>query len=258
MKEKLKRFNKISNYKIIALCVLLIAGVMYYYEEIRAAEIERVPTVEVVVLKNDVAENTVITEEMVSKELRYLDKYTKDANIVKAVVDIVGKRTRVPLYKGELISSDRLLVNDSSMDEQSKRKISLQVNEIDRALGLKKGDFIDIWATPIVSELDQNYISTYKVFEKVQIIEIVNTNKQIIDPNKEYENIENKVPLYVIVQLNDEEMKTLHDIDKAFLSIKFAKHRENELYTIAEEEIQEQINEEPKAEVGEENGQGNN
>ncbi|MDD4805027.1 MAG: SAF domain-containing protein [Candidatus Pacebacteria bacterium] len=258
MKEKFKKFNKISNYKIVALCVLLIAGVMYYYEEIRAAEIERVPTVEVVVLKNNVAENTVITEEMVSKELRYLDKYTKDANIIKVVEDIVGKRTRVPLYKGELISGDRLLVNDSSMDEQGKTKISLQINEVDRSLGLKKGEFIDIWASPIVSELDPGYIPAYKVFDKVQIIEIVNTNKQIIDPNKEYENIENKVPLYVVVQLNDKEIKILHDIDKTFLSTRFAKYKENELYTIADKKLQEQINEEPKAEAGEENGQGNN
>lgn len=258
MKEKFKKFNKFSNYKIVTLCVLLIAGVMYYYEEIRSAEIEKVPTMEVVVLKKDVVENTVITEEMVSKELRYQDKYMKDANIVRNTDEIVGKRTRVPLHKGELISNNRLLENDSFMDEQDKTKVSLQVNEIDRALDLKKGDFIDIWATPNVTELDSGYIPTYKVFEKVKILEIINANKQIIDENKVYENVESEVTLYVIVQLSDEEIETLYDIDKNYLNIKFSKYKDNELYAVEDKKIEEQISEETKAEAGEKDGQGAN
>lgn len=259
MKERLKKFNRISNYKIVAICVLLIAVMMYYYEEVREEEVV-IPTQQVIVLKNDIPENTVITEAMLSKETRIEDEFVKKADIVKTIDDVLGKRTRVPLYEGELISNKRLLVNDDSANEVGKTKISLQINEIDRALGLMKGDFIDVWVCPIVPEVDTvNYTETYKLFEKVQIIEVINNDKQVIDKNEDYKDFESAIALYAIIQLTDEEIIELQDVDKAVSTIKFSKYKENELYSIVSEQIEEnQANEELQKEAGEDNGQKTN
>jgi hypothetical protein len=264
MKERLRKFNKVSNFKILALCVLLIAGIMYYYEEVRAVEIERVPTVEVVVLRNDVSENAVITEEMVSLELRYSDRYLKEADVARKVEDVVGKRTRVPLYGGELISSGRLLEDSDCMDKPG-TEISLQIGEIERALNIKKGDYIDIWATAIVSELNPSFVPTYKVFEKVRVSEIVNSGMRVIDASEEFADVDDVVPLYLVIKLDDEDIVAFYNIDRDVSSIKFSKYSENEYYSISDkidrsfdEGLEEKIGEEEntEVEVGDEDEQG--
>ena len=271
MKERLRKFNKISNFKILAVCVLLVAGIMYYYEEVRVVEKIELPTVEVVVPKSDIRAGTILSKDMFVIEKRYEDYVLKQGSIATNLDDVVGKRSGVPLYKGEMVSNERLLMVGGSIDKIG-AGISLKINEIDRALNLEKGDFIDIWAVPVVSGLDANYIPTYKVFEKVQVDEIVNMDLQIIDGNEESGDAHSTVPLYITLQLDDREVAKLYDIDMAYSDIRFAKYDESRLYNIMVEKTAEPIivdeslellesvgdEENVDAEVGEEYGQGVN
>jgi len=242
MKEKLKKFAKISNYKILAICVLIIIGVVYYYEDYKEIKIE-IPTKDVIVFTVDIPENTVIEKEMLTIEKRYKEDVLKESNIVTSFDEVVGKRTKVPVFKGETINNDRLLVNQDFMnDKENKKEISFQINDIDKALNINKGDFIDIWREPI--DMKSGAIPE-KVFSKLQIVEVVNINKQIIDENKENTNIintdvEEQIASYIILTLTDMQIDALYNIDKTLNNIKIAKYKENDFYKIINEVTKEQ------------------
>jgi hypothetical protein len=271
MKERLRKFNKISNFKILALCVLMVVGIMYYYEEVRIVEKIELPTVEVVVPKSDIPAGAILSREMFVIERRYEDYVLKQGSVATTLDEVVGKRAGVPLYKGEMVSSERLLMIGGSVNKKG-AGIAFKINEVDRALNLKKGDFIDIWAVPVVSGLDANYVPAYKVFEKVQIDEIVNMDLQIIDDSKENVDANSIIPLYIILQLDDKEVVKFYDIDMAYSGIRFARYDESRIYNIMNEKMSEPImveeslgliesvgdEEKADAEVGEGYGQGVN
>lgn len=249
MKERLKKFNKISNYKILAVCVLLIVGIMYYYEEIKEPDI-KLPSQQVAVLVADVPANTVIKESMVVVERRFEDKFLKESNIAKSVEEVVGKRTRVPLFKGELINNDRLLINQDYMDESiDKRQISFQINDIDQALNLKKGDFVDVW---VIRNNIESIETTRKLFEKLQVVEVVNTNKVIIGNDEK--DKEETIATYVVLQLDDKGIEELFSIDKNLNDVKISRYKENEQFALLAEKIEVQAEEKE----GETNEQGAN
>jgi len=249
MKEKLKKFNKVSNYKILAVCVLLIVGIMYYYEEIKEPDI-KLPSQQVAVLVADVPANTVIEESMVVVERRFEDKFLKESNIAKSAEEVVGKRTRVPLFKGELINNDRLLVNQEYMDESiDKRQISFQINDIDQALNLNKGDFVDVW---VIRNNIESLETTRKLFEKLQVVEVVNTNKVIIGNDEK--DKEETIATYVVLQLDDKGIEELFSIDKNLNEVKISRYKENEQFALVAEKIEVQAEEKE----GETNEQGAN
>jgi len=249
MKEKLKKFNKVSNYKILAVCVLLIVGIMYYYEEIKEPDI-KLPSQQVAVLVADVPANTVIEESMVVVERRFEDKFLKESNIAKSAEEVVGKRTRVPLFKGELINNDRLLVNQEYMDESiDKRQISFQINDIDQALNLNKGDFVDVW---VIRNNIESLETTRKLFEKLQVVEVVNTNKVIIGNDEK--DKEETIATYVVLQLDDKGIEELFSIDKNLNEVKISRYKENEQVALVAEKIEVQAEEKE----GETNEQGAN
>lgn len=249
MKEKLKKFNKVSNYKILAVCVLLIVGIMYYYEEIKEPDI-KLPSQQVAVLVADVPANTVIEESMVVVERRFEDKFLKESDIAKSAEEVVGKRTRVPLFKGELINNDRLLVNQEYMDESiDKRQISFQINDIDQALNLNKGDFVDVW---VIRNNIESLETTRKLFEKLQVVEVVNTNKVIIASDEK--DKEETIATYVVLQLDDKGIEELFSIDKNLNEVKISRYKENEQFALVTEKIEVQAEEKE----GETNEQGAN
>ena len=233
MKEKFRKINKISNFKVLAICMIIVGLVMYYYEEVEEVDV-KLPSQEVVVLKDNVPENIVIEENMISIERRFEDKFLKDGNIVKSYNEIVGKRTKVPLYEGELINRDRLLDNQEYMDEDSsQRQISFPISDIDQALNLKKGDYMDLW---IIPKSEESKLNTNKIFEKLQIIEIVNTDKQIINDGEKSESSE--LAIYVVLQLTDEQIAELFSIDTDYNEIKISKYKENDYYSIVNEKFE--------------------
>ncbi len=254
MKERLKKINKISNFKVFAICIIAIVLVMYYYEEIKEPDI-KLPSQQVAVLVADVPANTVIEESMVVVERRFEDKFLKESNIAKSAEEVVGKRTRVPLFKGELINNDRLLVNQEYMDESiDKRQISFQINDIDQALNLEKGDFVDVW---VIRNNNESLETTRKLFEKLQAVEVVNTNKVIIgneEKDKEEKDKEETIATYIVLQLDDKGIEELFSIDKNLNDIKISRYKENEQFALAAEKVEVQAEEKE----GETNEQGAN
>ncbi|MGD9568160.1 MAG: SAF domain-containing protein [Sedimentibacter sp.] len=249
MKERLKKINKISNFKVFAICIIAIVLVMYYYEEIKEPDI-KLPSQQVAVLVADVPANTVIDASMVVVERRFEDKFLKESNIAKSAEEVVGKRTKVPLFKGELINNDRLLVNQGYMDESiDKRQISFQINDIDQALNLKKGDFVDVW---VIRNNIESLEITRKLFEKLQVVEVVNTNKVIIGNDEK--DKEETIATYVVLQLDDKGIEELFSIDKNFNDVKISRYKENEQFALVAEKVEVQA----EKKEGETNEQGAN
>lgn len=249
MKDKLKKFAKISNYKILALCVLVIIAVIYYYEDYREVEVH-IPTKEVVVLKDDVPENTVIDRDMLVLEQRYEEDILKQSNIAISFDDVVGKRTLVPLYKGEIIKKDRLIINEEYMNNKTiKTEISFQLNEIDKALNLQKGDYIDIWIEPIDREM-----LPQKLFSKLRIKEVINVNKELIEEDKEYTENEEKIASFIILELTDLEIENLYNIDKKNNNIRIARYADEYFYNIVNQVIKEKTMVEEVGDLVEEKG----
>lgn len=233
MIEKLKKFTKISNYKILALCILVIIGVIYYYEDLREIEIE-IPKNDVVVFKEDVTENTIIKEDMLILEQRYAEDIMKEKNIATAFDEVIGMRTKVPIYKGEAINKERLILNDNNTNSGTlKTDVPFQVNDTDRALNLKKGDYIDIWIEPI--DIKSGLIPE-KLFSKIPVKEAVNTHKEAIDKNKEYEDIDGKIASYVILSLSDIQIDKLYSVDKTLSNIRIARYSETDFYNIVNQQ----------------------
>lgn len=241
MKEKLRKFAKISNYKILAICLLLIVGIMYYYENIKDVSSE-IPTKNVIVVKENIPENTVIEKEMLALDKRYEADATKEIGIAITLEEIVGKRTIVPLYKGETIKNERITENKEYMNEDiNKKQISFQVNEIDQALNLKNGEFIDMWVVPINFETGE---ISKKIFEKLQIVEVVNTNKKIINENSnsKEKNKEDSLATYIVLQLTDEQLHKLYDTDMALNSLKLSRYKKNNSYDLIKEKLDVKVN----------------
>lgn len=241
MKEKLKKFAKISNYKIIALCIVVIIAVIYYYEDFKEVEVT-IPMKDVVVLINDIPENTIVKQEMVTLERRYQEDVLKEGNIAISFNEVVGKRTKVPLYKGELIKVDRLIINEEHMNGVNlKTDIAFQLNDTDRALNLKKGNYIDIWLEP--TDL-KSEILPQKIFKKLRIKETVNQNKEEIDKEKESSDAERKIASYIIISLTDFEIDTLYNIDKTINNIRIARYSEEDFYNVVNQVLINQTNNE--------------
>lgn len=255
MIEKLKKFTKISNYKIIAFCLLLIIGIIYYYEDFKEVDVE-IPMQEVIVFKEDVPENIIIKNEMLVIEKKYSEDVKKEKDVITSMEDIEGKVTIVPIYKGELIKKDRLIeYNEDFNNNMIKTEISLQLNEIDRALNIKKGEYIDIWLEPIDFTSE---ILPQKIFSKLKVTNVTNNNKQIIDEKKDYTETDGKISSYITLYLTDNEIENLYNIDKKLNNIRISRYNESDLYKIIQTNlIKEQFNN--SNEVGEEvDGQAGN
>ena len=173
---KPKQLVKLSRLKILAICFLLIAGIIYYYEEIKQTNSE-IQTMDVIVAVSDISENEIITKDMITIEKRYAGDVMKYVNIATTEDEVVGKRTIVPLYKGEPINNNRLLVKQEYMNKKDQTQIVLAINEVDKALELHQDDYIDIWLEPVSQGQDiQTIIEPYKLIEKIKIINIHDSN----------------------------------------------------------------------------------
>lgn len=235
---KSKQLIKFSKFKILAICFLLIAGIIYYYEEIKQTNIE-IQTTDVIVAVSDISENEIITKDMIITEKRYAEDVMKYENIATTEDEVIGKRTIVPLYKGEPINNDRLLVNQEYMNKMDHTQIAIGLTEIDKALELRAGDYIDIWLEPVSQNQDQIVIEPYKLIQKIQIIEIHDSNYNNIEKEKKTvlgDSIATSdtvyVPAYITIELSDEALKEMYSVDKNLYTIRVTRYGEEKFYGV--------------------------
>lgn len=227
---------KVNIYKAAAAFLVILAAVFYYYEEVKIPE-ANIETIEVIVAVADIHENTVIEKEMLSIEKRYAEDIIKTGNIAKTYDEVVGKRTIVPIYKGESINNNRIIENKNYMNSKDQTQIPIALNEVDKALMLKEGDYIDIWLEPVSQGQDmQTTIEPYKLIEKIQIIKVHDSNYNNIEKQKASTGAENitsntvYVPSYLTIELPDTVLKELYSIDKNKFNIRITRYGEEKLF----------------------------
>jgi len=263
--------KKISTLTIVAIAIIIIVGVIYYYEEIREVKVE-IPRTNVVVATKYIPANTVIEEGMITIEQRYTQDLLKQKdNLTSSIEKVLGKRTRVPLYKNEEIVLDRLIENKPYMnDDYEKKQIEIALYSTDKALNIKEGSFIDIWLEPTSEglkrqdELDattnvpeEEKIKPRKILEKVQIATVDNANleeliKDDLKQNKKTSSnydkeSEKNAPTYISIELNDEDIEKIMGVDDRYYQFRITLYSENKEYKVLGEII------ETKKEVGEQN-----
>ena|GEM_PF-712984 len=238
---------KLSKLKMLAICLLIIAGIVFYYEEIKENEVN-ISTIDVIVAVNDITENEVITKDMITKEKRYSGDVMKNNDIVKTESDVIGKRTIVPIFKGEPINSNRIIENKEYMNKKDQTQIALTLTEVDKALDLKVNDYIDIWVEPI-SQAQENQISMepYKFIQKIQVIKVHDINFNNIN-NQKNTVIEDTistttdtvyVPSYITIELDDIALKELYIIDKSQYNIRITRYGEEKFYSVINDVFEE-------------------
>ncbi len=232
----MKLNKKVNIFKATAVFLLILAAVFYYYEEIKTPE-ANIETIEVIVAIGDIPENTIIEKEMLSIEKRYAEDIKKIVNVAKTYDEVVGKRTVVPLYKGELVNTVRIIENKDYMNSKDQTQIPIALNEIDKALMLKEGDYVDIWLEPVSQGQDmQTTIEPYKLIERIQIIKVHDSNYNNIDKQKAASGAENitsntvYVPSYLTIELPDTVLKELYSIDKNKHNIRVTRYGEEKLF----------------------------
>ncbi len=236
----MKLNKRVNIFKATAAFLVILAAVFYYYEEIKTTE-ANIETIEVIVAATDIQENTVIKKEMLAIENRYAEDVLKTGNIAKTYDEVVGKRTVVPIYKGEPVNTVRIIENKNYMNSKNQTQIPIALNEVDKALILKEGDYVDIWLEPVSQGQDmQTTIEPYKLIEKIQIIKVHDSNYNNIDQQKTATGAENitsstvYVPAYFTIELPDAELKELYSIDKNKYNVRVTRYGEEKLFnTIA-------------------------
>mgnify|MGYP000971707008 CR=1 FL=1 len=236
----MKLNKKVNIFKATAAFLVILAAVFYYFEKIKVSEVA-IDTVQVIVAITDIPENTVITEEMLVLENRYKEDVIKTSNVAATINEVTGKRSLVPIYKGEAINLNRLISNKGYMNNKDQTQIALAINEVDKALMLKEGDYIDIWLEPVSQGQDAELvIEPYKFIKKIQIIKVHDSNYNNVNKQKsanEAENITSDtvyVPAYLTIELSDTQLKELYAIDKNQYDIRVTRYGEEKLFKIME------------------------
>lgn len=226
---------KVNIFKATAAFLIILAAVFYYFERIKVPEAV-IDTVQVVVAATDILENTIIEKEMLITEKRYAEDVMKVTDIVKSYDEVVGKRTVVPLYRGETINTKRVIEHKGYMNDKDQTQIALALNEVDKALGLQVDDYIDIWLEPISHTQDNMVIiEPYKIIEKIKIIKVHDSNYSSTGNIKTTEPITtstNIVPAYITIELRDSVIKNLYEVDKSKYNIRITRYGEEKLFNI--------------------------
>lgn len=230
----LNKIKKISRLTIIAISILIVVGLVYYYEEIKEVEIE-IGVTKVISAKVDIKENTIITEDMIYIDERFTTDIEKEKNkIILKKEDVIGKRTITPLYANETIKKDRVIENKPYMNIEDLKQIALELYANDKALDIQKSDYIDIWIEP-VSQDEENEISSQLLFEKLYVIDIDNLNYLNVENT---EKSEEKVPYYITIQLNNNDIQTLLNIDENNFNIRVSLYGKEKKQTVIKEVLQ--------------------
>lgn len=235
MEEKVKVKLKFSKLSMLAIFLIIIAGIIFYYEEINVKEQEgAIKTIDVIVTSGYIPENTVIEKDMLAVVKRYDDGAVKPGEIAVRYDEIVGKRTAVPLYKGEQINRNRLIENKSYMNQDIQTQTVIKLTDVDKALKLQEGDYIDIWIQPSAQEKESGAVlEPYKFMDKIKIIKVY--DKEFINnskPGEETNSSGSFVTEYITVQLNDTELKQFYNMSGMNSIIRVSLYGQEKFYDV--------------------------
>jgi hypothetical protein len=229
---------------VIAVALLSIAVVIYYYQNIKVHDAD-IQVSSVVVANEDIPVNTLITEDMITVDSRYTtDLLKKNDHITGDESQILGKRTRAPIYKGEEVSTMRLIENKEYMDEKDSEKrtmITMSIPGVDKALNIKRGSFVDIWTIP-----NQNWVvesgelgmledSPTLLFEKLKVYDL---KSEIFTPADN--SSEESVMTYLTFYLTDAEIETYFGVKNWRYDKRITLHGEHVEYDIINETLEEE------------------
>lgn len=235
---------------ILAMILLLVAGGIYYYQNMDTKS-DAPQVTNVVVAKDYIPANTKITEDMVTVAKRYTPDMLKQKDDLTAKLEnIVGKRAIAPIYKEEPVNMKRLIDNEMYMDEEDEVKrtfYALPINVTDKALKIKKGSFINIWKKPTENGLmvgektERLNDKDYKVYDTISE-GYTSTGTETADVKTAKEEA---VTTYLLLYLTDDEISELLDINTTLVNLRVVLHGENVEYELIKSKI-EQTKEQPK------------
>lgn len=232
--------KKPSNKLIIALALITIAGVVFYYENIKKYDFE-IPTETIIVANENIPENTIVTENMIQKDTRYQGDILKQQDyIVLNEKEIIGKRTRVPIYKNEAIYTNRLIENELYMEDnndEKKTQFILSIYNLDKALDIKKGSYIDIWQIPNTEGL-LNGMKAEIMMSKLKVYNI-KTESYSVPSKSNIESPEEKVVTYLTLLLTDKEIEHYLEMTNEFVDTRITLYGENLEYQLINDKIHE-------------------
>lgn len=224
----------IGKKSILALGLLVLASGIFFYQNQK----EEIPKqTEIIVAKQYIPENTVITNSMLKKEKRQTDDLLKQkGDITGSVEKIVGKRTITPLYKEELVNLNRLTQNKDYMKEKEKKQLFVvPIDTTDRALNIEKGSYIDIWLEPTEnSELEGS--ESLKLFQKLKVYDT--KTEEYTKATSEEKSKETAIT-YITLYLTDDEIVEYLNVKDTLMAKRISLYGKNMDYKIVQEKMKE-------------------
>lgn len=154
-KIKIKK-NKVLNIFIsLIAAVAVFVGIIYMQKQLLAPN----GMTEIVVAKEDIEENQLITEENYNNffKIASRDSLLISSNTIKSKDEIINKVVKDVIIKGNGISEENLLDKDSMLlDIKDPVEFSIMVSDIGQVVGgtIREGDIVDIG---VVNETTKEY-----------------------------------------------------------------------------------------------------
>jgi pilus assembly protein CpaB len=162
----------------IATFVAIIAGIATFFF---ASQIQKNTTIKdvemasVIVAKDEIKENTVLTADML--EVKIYTAVSVLPNSAKKIEDVVGKLNRYPVAKGEQVVLDKLITvggdnEDAKLSYQLKPGEYAYTIDVDIVQGVagfvSQGDLVDILHTGVVGE----QITTVILMKDIKVLRV--------------------------------------------------------------------------------------
>lgn len=173
---------------LFALIMSIITGftVFYFVNTISEKPQDEELTTTVIVAKQNIGGNTVLTADMV--EERQIPQEAYVAGWAKSSTEVVGKMTPYPLVAGENIFSSKLIM----LGKEGSGGLSLQLPPGQRAITIdvsnkagvggyiRDGDYVDLIALTKVGEV---IFEPHVILQKVKVIKVGNSREGTVDGN---------------------------------------------------------------------------
>lgn len=214
-----------KKYFFVMAVVLIMSITLLGNTYISKVNLDKKSRTELVVSISDIPENTIITEEMLSSK----GQYTQDIDLEKSFVnktDVVGKKTIVPIYKYEVINKFRITENNENVINKD---FAIELDKNDKSLNLSKGTFVDIWKVPIKEGFNKSYLPEI-VLERQYIVDVKNESylsKIEYDSLALEDKSEIFVPNYIVININETQVKKIGSIDRDEYNIRVVLHQTN-------------------------------